>query len=147
MNDKSCFFIGNRHTPSNIKGQLAETIEKHIIEYGVTTFTVGHYGNFDSLVRTVLREAKQHHPEIHLYLLAPYALNQKVEVPKGFVGTLYPDGLEFVPKPLAIVQANRKMIEQSDYLISYCHNIGNTRNFVEFAQRREKKGLIKVTLL
>lgn len=79
--------------------------------------------------------------------MAPYALNQKVDVPKGFDGTFYPNGLEKVPFRLAIVEANRKMVERSGYLISYCHHIGNTRNIVEYAQKREKKGLIKVTLL
>ena len=48
----------------------------------------------------------------------------------------------------AIVQANSYMIQKSDYLISYCHDIArNTQRFVEYAQRREKKGLIKITLL
>lgn len=147
MNGKECFFIGNRHTPSSIREQLNDVIEKHITEYNVTTFTVGHYGNFDRLVQGVLREKKKLYPNIKLYLLAPYALNQNIEAPEGFDGTFYPEGMETVPKPLAIVQANRKMIESSDYLISYCHSIGNTRNFVEYAQKREKKGLIKVTLL
>lgn len=147
MNGKTCFFMGNRHTPSDVIEPLAETIETHITEYGVTTFIVGRYGAFDSMVTSVLREKKNYHPDIQLYLLAPYALNQKVEAPEGFDGTFYPDGLETVPKPLAIVQANRKMVQTSDYLISYCHHIGNTRNIVEYAQKREKKGLIKVTLL
>ena len=56
MNNKTCFFIGSRHTPNSIKQQLTEIIEKHITEYGVTTFTVGHYGAFDSLVQEVLQE-------------------------------------------------------------------------------------------
>ena len=147
MNDKTCFFIGNRHAPSNIKEQLAEVIEKHITEYGVTSFTVGHYGNFDSMVIGVLREVKKRHTDIELYLLSPYALTQKTEVPNGFDGTLYPDGLERVPLKVAIPQANRYMVQNSDYLIAYSHYIGNTRNIVEYAQRLEKKGLIKVTLL
>ena len=86
MDGKSCFFIGNRHTPSDIKEQLAKVIEQHITEYGVTTFTVGHYGNFDGLVKRVLREAKKLHEDIKLYLLAPYALNKKIETPKDFDG-------------------------------------------------------------
>ena len=147
MGNKTCFFIGNRHTPYNIKQQLVEIVEKHITEYGVTTFTVGHYGSFDSLVKEVLREAKKRYADIKLYLLTPYALDQKIETPKEFDGTFYPDGIEAVPKPYAIVQANRYMIQHSDYLISYCKSIGNTRNFVEYAQRLEKKDLIKVTLL
>lgn len=148
MNDgKTCFFIGNRHTPSDIRAQLAETVEKHITEYGVTTFTVGHYGGFDSMAREVLREAKTRHEYIKLYLLAPYALTQKRDIPEGFNGSFYPEGLEKVPLRYAIVQANRYMVQNSDYLITYCHHIGNTRNIVEYAQRREKKGLIRVTLL
>lgn len=147
MNNKTCFFIGNRHTPNSIKQQLVEVVEKHITEYGVTIFTVGHYGSFDSLVKEVLREAKKNHSDIELYILAPYALSQRIETPEGFDGTFYPEGLEFVPKRYAIVQANYYMIQHSGYLISYCRHISNTRNFVEYAQRREKKGLIKVTLL
>ena len=79
MGNKTCFFIGNRHTPYNIKQQLVEIVEKHITEYGVTTFTVGHYGSFDSLVKEVLREAKKRYADIKLYLLTPYALDQKIE--------------------------------------------------------------------
>lgn len=147
MDDKTCFFIGNRHTPNSIKEQLIEVVEQHITEYGVTTFIVGRYGNFDSMVSVVLRKAKKKYTDIKLYLLAPYALNQKIESPTDFDGTLYPDGLEKVPKPYAIVQANRYMVQRSDYLIAYCKHIGNTHNIVTYAQRREKKGLIKVTLL
>ncbi len=146
MNNKTCFFIGSRHSSSDIREQLVEVIEKHIVEYGVTTFTVGRYGNFDSMVQGALRETKKRHSEIEIYLLLPYALTQKTETPKGFDGTLYPDGLEKVPFRLAIVQANRYMVQNSDYLIAH-PGIGNSRNIVEFAQKREKRGLIKVTLL
>lgn len=140
--------MGNRHAPTSIKEHLTAVVEQHITEYGVTTLIVGRYGDFDSLARGVLRELKKSYPDIKLYLLAPYALDQKTETPEGFDGTMYPEGMETVPKPLAIVQANRKMIECSDYLISYCHyTTGNTHKIVEYAQRREKKGLIKVTLL
>ena len=147
MNGKSCFLMGNRHTPSNIREPLAETVETHITEYGVTTFIVGRYGNFDSMTIGVLREAKKRHNDIELYLLTPYALTQKIDIPEGFDGTFYPDGLEKVPLRLAIPQANKYMVQNSDYLITYCHHIGNTRNIVEYAQKQEKKGLIKVTLL
>ena len=146
MDYVTCFFIGSRHAPNSIEPQLAEAVEKHITEYGVNCFTVGHYGSFDGLVRGVLREAKKQHPDIELYLLSPYALNQQRETPEGFNGTLYPDGLEKVPYRLAIVQANRHMVKTSNYLIAY-PGIGNSRNLVEFAQSREKRGLIKVTLL
>lgn len=148
MNNKTCFFIGNRKAPDSIKEQISEAVEQHITEYGVTTFTVGHYGSFDSLVQGALKNAKKRHPHIKLYLLLPYhPFDQSVETPDDFDGTMYPEGMEKVPKPYAIVQANRYMIQHSDYLISYCKYIGNTQNIVEYAQKREKKGLIKVTLI
>lgn len=60
MKRKTCFFIGNRYTPSSIRQQLTEVVEKHITEYGVTTFTVGHYGSFDSFVTEVLSVGNFH---------------------------------------------------------------------------------------
>ncbi len=146
MNGKSCFFIGSRHSSDDLIEPLKQAIETHITGYGVKTFIVGHYGNFDSMVIGALREAKKQHNDIELYLLAPYALNQKTDTPEGFDGTIYPDGLEKVPFRLAIVQANRFTVKNSDYLIAH-QGIGNSRNLVEYAQKREKKGLIKVTLL
>jgi len=146
MNGKSCFFIGSRYASWNIKELLKKTIKKHIIEYNVTTFTVGQYGNFDRMVICTLREVKKQHANIKLYLLTPYALTQKIEIPKGFDSTLYPDGLEKVPFRLAIVQANQYMVKHSDYLISHL-GFGNSRKIVEYAKNLEKKGLIKVTLL
>lgn len=147
MSGKTCFFIGSRHAPNRIEEQLAEAVENHITEYGVTNFTVGRYGLFDSLVIGVLKEVKKQYSHIKLYLLAPYALNQNTEAPEGFDGTFYPEGLEFVPKRYAIVQANHYMIQHSDYLIAYASSVGNSRKIVEYAQGREKRGLIKVTLL
>lgn len=140
--------MGNRYAPQSIKGELAEIIEQHITDYGVNTFIVGKYGNFDQLAKGVLRESKHKHADIELLLLAPYALIQPVDTPEGFDGALFPDGLETVPKLLAIVQANKFMVERSEYLIAYCRNpAGNTQKIVDYAKRREKKGLIKVTLL
>ena len=140
--------MGNRYASESIREKLAEIIEPHIAKCGVKTFIVGRYGNFDQLAKGVLRQAKLHYPEIELLLLAPYALIQQIETPEGFNGTLFPEGLETVPKPFAIVQANKFMVERSDYLISYCRNTaGNTQKIVDYAKRREKNGLIKVTLL
>lgn len=59
MNGKTCFFIGSRHAPSRTQPQLAEAVDKHIIEYGVTSFTVGHYGSFDSLATWSVARSKE----------------------------------------------------------------------------------------
>ena len=47
----------------------------------------------------------------------------------------------------AIMQGNKLMVKNSDYLITYCHYIGNTQNIVKYAQKLEKKEFIKITLI
>ena len=78
------------------------------------------YGNFDRLAFCALVKAKKRHPNIILYLLLAYLPKPgKVENLECFDGTLYFEGIERVPPRLAIVEMNRRMLEKSDYLISY----------------------------
>ena len=92
---KTCFFIGHRETGERILPALAQEIERHVTEYGVTEFVVGHYGGFDRLAASAVREAKKRHPEITLTLLLPYhPHDQFIPVPEGFDGTFYPPGME-----------------------------------------------------
>ena len=68
----ACFFVGHRETGERMLPALAQEVERHITEYGVTEFVVGHYGGFDRLAASAVREAKKRHPEITLTLLLPY---------------------------------------------------------------------------
>lgn len=135
---KSCFFIGHREAGPEILPALEDAIEKHISEYGVTEFIVGHYGGFDRLAAKVLVAAKKCHPEVRLLMLIPYhPAERPVETPPGFDGTFYPPGMESVPRKFAIVQANRYMIDHVDYLIAYAwHPASNSRNLIEYAIRK-----------
>lgn len=146
MQGKSCFFIGHREAPSTLRPQLDQTIERCITEHGVTGFVVGKYGNFDHLAAQALVAAKERHPEISIQLLIPYhPADRPVEAPDGFDSTFYPEGMETVPKRLAIIRANRYMVERSDCLIAYAwHPASNARELLEYAQKREKRGLIHV---
>lgn len=56
---KSCFFIGHRNAPETLSPLLAEVVERHITEYGVDDFVVGHYGRFDDMAAGAVRGAKQ----------------------------------------------------------------------------------------
>lgn len=143
MTGKTCFFIGHRYVPDDIADLLSSAIEKHITEYGVTSFTVGHYGEFDALVASALVSAKAMHPEIGVYLLIPYhPFDQPVEAPEGFDGTFY-HFTKAPPRAFAIPRANEYMIRHSDYLICYNRGaIGKTRDYVELARKREQKGLM-----
>lgn len=120
------------------------------MEYGVTKFVIGHYGNFDRLAVQAVTAAKKKFPDVTLEILLPYySPKQTVELPAGADGFLYPEGMEKVPKQAAIVRANRYMTAHSDYLIAFsCHTASNTQKMVEYAKRLEKDGrLKKVTLL
>ena len=142
---KTCFFLGHRDAPELLRTQLKESVLRHITEYGVDHFTVGRYGNFDRMAYQTVLELKRHYA-VTLSLLLPYhPFDCPVQVPEGFDHTFYPPGLETVPKRAAIIQANRYMIRNSDYLICYDRGqIGNTRELVEEARRRERRGLIRV---
>lgn len=142
---RTCFFIGHCEVSARVGAVLEQAVERHILEYQATDFFVGGYGGFDRLAAGAVKRAKQRYPELSLTLLLPYHPGQRpVAVPPGFDGTFYPSGMEHVPPRLAIVRANRYMVEHSDYLIAYARHPGNSRNLVEYALKREKRGLIQV---
>ena len=146
---KSCFFIGHREVPAEVLPTLTETVEQHIVEYGVTEFIVGNYGAFDHMAAKAVIAAKNLHPDITLSMLIPYhPAERPIKPPPGFDNTFYPPGMEKVPRKLAIVRANRYMVDHVDYLIAYAwHPASNARDLVEYAKKRAQRNLIFVTVL
>ena len=117
---KTCFLIGHRDAPYDLREKLANAIETAITEYGIEEFVVGHYGGVDRLAVSCLAEAKKAHPELRLVLLLPYHQSERaVVLPAGFDGSFYPPGMEAVPRRLAIVRANEYMAKHCDLLIGY----------------------------
>ena len=136
---KSCFFIGHREASDELLPALKNAIEQHIEECGVTEFIVGGYGGFDRLVTVALIAAKKMHPEITLLRLTPYhPAERQVILPKKFDGIYYPEGMERVPRRLAIIKANQSTINCADYLIAYVQHPGsNAHDLIEYAEKRE----------
>ena len=149
MGGKSCFFIGHRETSEEIYPALYAAVEQHILEYGVTEFIVGHYGGFDRLAASAVKEAKRFYPEVKLILLLPYhPAERSISTPDGFDGTFYPPGMESIPRKAAIIRANRYVVDYVDYLLAYVwHPASNARELVEYAKSREKKGSLIITLV
>lgn len=143
---KSCYFIGHREADERLLPQLKDTIERLITEEDVSYFYVGEYGGFDSIAGAAVKQAKKQHPTVVLKLVLPYhPAERPVEAPAGYDGTYYPYGLEKVPRQYAIVRANKIMVDTSDWLVAYVrHGASNSRNLLEYAQRREKKGYIRI---
>ena len=149
MSGKSCFFIGHRDAPDSLTGQLDEAIERHIAEFGVRSFAVGNYGKFDRMSQRALLRAKKRHPDIFIQMAIPYhpAL-VRVGLPEGFDGVYFPEGQENVPRRAAIPRLNRALVNESDFLIAYVRFVsGGAYRVLEYAERREKRGLLRVTLL
>ena len=146
---KNCFFIGHREASTEILPELREVVEQHIVKFGVTEFIVGNYGGFDRMAAKAVIAAKEQHPGITLSMLIPYHPGERsTELPVGFDYTFYPPGMEKVPRRLAIVRANRYMVDHVDYLIAYAwHPASNARDLVEYAKKREQRNLISVTAL
>ena len=146
---KSCFFIGHREASTELLPALAEAVEKHITDYGVTEFIVGNYGGFDRISARAVIEAKKRYPGIVLSMLIPYhPAERPIELPPGFDNSFYPPGMESVPRRLAIVRANRYMVTHVDYLIAYVwHPASNARNLVEYAEKSRAKNGLTITRL
>ena len=149
MQTTTCFFIGHRETPDSILPALMQAVEHHITKYGVSAFVVGHYGRFDLLAAQAVKTAKKRHQAVTLNLLLPYhPYDRPISPPEGFDCTYYPPGMETVPKRLAIVRANRYMVDHCTHLIAYAwHPASNARDLVEYARSREQQGQIVITLL
>lgn len=128
---------------------LRQEVERHVIEYGVEAFVVGNYGGFDRMAAKAVAEVKERHPHITLSLLLPYhPAERKVTLSAAFDDSFYPEGLETVPRRFAIVQANRRMVACSDYLIAYVwHPASNAQRILAYAQRQAQRGAITVTVL
>lgn len=146
---KRCFFLGHRDAPDGIGTELEKAIESLILESGVVEFMVGNYGRFDTIVQRTLVQLKEKYPHIILTLLLPYHPAVKaVTLPMGFDQTFYPEEMERVPKRCAIVKANRYAVEYSSHFVSYLRYLGsNTSRLVEYAKKRQDKGLVEVVLL
>ena len=146
MNGKSCFFIGHREADERLLPNLALTIARLVQEENVRYFYVGGYGGFDRIAATAVKRAKQTYPDIALMLVLPYhPAERPIEIPDGFDGTYHPEGLENTPRRYAIVRANQIMVDSCDWLVCYVrHGASNSRNLLEYAERRKKKGLIQI---
>ena len=139
MDSKICFMFGHATAPYRILPKIEQAIEDHYTKHHVTAFYVGNRGQFDSMAATAVKRVKQRHPDIRLFLvLAYHPAERPVNLTEGFDHSYYPP-LENVPRQYAIVRANQYMVDTADTVICYVNHPGNTRNLIEYAQRRNKK--------
>lgn len=131
-----CTFCGHAQAPDHIKSLLEKAIEELIINGKADTFYVGSQGRFDKMALSVLRGLKEFYPQIQYAIVLAYIPGARTEYDDD-TPTVYPEGLELVPKKFAIVHRNRWMVEQSKYLIAYVqHSWGGAAQTLTYAKRR-----------
>ena len=118
MEKKACTFFGHRDCPETIKPKIRTAVIDLIENHGVTMFYVGNQGNFDRLVRSVLKEVTTAYPGVGYAVVLAYMPSTKKRA-DDFSDTLLPDGIEKVPKRFAIPWRNRWMIDHADYVVTY----------------------------
>ena len=136
--EKTCCFFGHREVTHNIRPKLKAIIEKLITEQNVIEFYVGHQGQFDSMVYSVLKELKAKYPHIRYTVVLAYMPDEHIKEVYG-EDTLLPDGMESVPKKFAISKRNDWMIQQSGFVVCYVYKI--TGGAAKFREKADKKGL------
>ena len=130
-------FFGHKDTPKEIEPTLRSTLIDLIENKNVTVFYVGNNGNFDTMVRCQLEDLSQTYPITYSVVLAylPTVKNKY----DNLSNTIYPEGIENVPKRFAISWRNKWMIQQSDIVVTYVtHNFGGAWQFKEIAVKQSK---------
>ena len=125
--EKTCCFFGHREVTHNIRSKLTAIIEK-----------------LDSMVYSVLKELKAKYPHIRYTVVLAYMPDEHTKELYG-ENTLYPDGLETVPKRFAISKRNDWMIKQSGFAVCYVYKI--TGGAAKFREQAEKRGLEIINVL
>jgi len=90
-------FIGHSDTPESTKIALKKEIEKLITESDADLFYIGTHGNFDAMAKKCVMELQKNHPDINYFSILAY-LPQKNDEYTDYSKTIYPSGIESVPK-------------------------------------------------
>lgn len=129
-----CTFFGHRDTADLEKDKIKQAIIKEIEDNNTDTFYVGNHGNFDRMVFSVLKDLKKIYSEISINVVLSY---QPKDNGEDLSYTVFPEGIENVPKRFAINFRNKWMIERSDTVIAYvCHSFGGAAKFVDMARKK-----------
>ena len=132
-----CTFFGHKDTPKEIEPTLRSTLIDLIENKNVNVFYVGNNGNFDTMVRHQLEDLSQTYPITYSVVLA-YLPTEKNKY-DNLTNTIYPEGLETVPKRFAISWRNKWMIQQSDIVVTYVtHTYGGAWHQKELAEKMGK---------
>lgn len=137
-----CCFFGHSNTPDTVKDKLREQVRSLIENEGVNQFLVGTHGHFDYMVLTVLREMKKEYPHIVYDVILAYMPDSSPDDYSVYKPeeTVFPTGLESVPRKFAILWRNDWMLKESDIMVCYVtHHFGGAGRMEEKATKQKKR--------
>ena len=131
-------FFGHRDAPASVESPLTETLVDLIENRGATLFYVGNNGEFDRIVQNKLTVLQHQYPCIQICVVLAYLPGERNDN-KALLNTVYPEGLELVPKRFAICRRNEWMIAQSDLVVTYVkRSFGGAARYAAIAEKRGK---------
>lgn len=137
-----CCFFGHSTCPNTVRQILKQEIVKMSGGPEKVIFYVGHQGQFDSMVRSVMKELIKEGKEVDYSVVLAYMPGERYEFdsPDAYADTMYPEGLESVHPKYAITWRNSWMVEKADKIICYVkYRTGGAYQFVEKARRKGKE--------
>lgn len=136
--ERACCFFGHRVVIDDIGERLKQEIEGLILHKNVVNFYVGHQGAFDGMVLTALKQMKDKYPQIVYSVVLAY-LPKNADFLLDEKNTLYPEGIESVPKRFAVSWRNDWLINHSEHVICYItHITGGAAKYVAKAKNKGK---------
>lgn len=134
-----CAFFGHKDTPESVKPLLEAAIRRIIENYPDTTFYVGHNGNFDRMVLSVIKNLSVEFPNLSYAVILAYLPTGKSAERYNGLTTLYPEGIECVPKKYAISYRNDWIVKKADIVVCYItRSFGGAAQFVKKAKNKRK---------
>ena len=134
----ACTFFGHRDCPDSLKPMIRSVVIDLITNYGIDMFYVGHQGGFDGLVRSVLYEITQEHPQVYYAVVLAYMPSES-SASSDTYDTMLPEGIELVHPRYAISWRNNWMLQHSDFVVVYvAHSWGGAAQYVQKAIRSGK---------
>ena len=135
-----CTFFGHRDCPKAVAPELLATLVGLVEDHDVDLFFVGRQGEFDAIVRRILKQLAYEYPHIHFAVVLERLPWQEKEFNShNYSNTIFPEGLENVHPRFAVSRRNKWMLKQADFVVTYItHSWGGAARFAEKARRQGK---------
>lgn len=131
----TCMFFGHADAPPSVGDSLERAVADLINVRAVRMFYIGHQGNFDRMALSVMRKMQKAFPGISYAVVLAYMPGKTLTF-EADTPTMYPEGLELVPRKFAISHRNRWMAANSDIAVAYVNRgYGGAAQTLVYARR------------